>query len=136
MMARLVVCGVVFVLLVAAKLLFPEAVAGFARSAGRLIGRDADFREAFAAVGRAISGEEAVGQSLQEAYTAVFNPAEPSGEDAAEGQSGEPEPAAQAAPPDDPAPQNRLVGYLTPALPETPAKIGRASCRERVSWYV
>jgi len=40
---RLVICGVVFVLLVAVKLLFPEAVGGIARSAGRLIGRDADF---------------------------------------------------------------------------------------------
>ena len=36
---RLVICGVVFVLLVAVKLLFPEAVGGIARSAGRLIGR-------------------------------------------------------------------------------------------------
>lgn len=41
---------------------------------GQLLGRDADFKEAFAAVGRAVSGEEPVGESLQEAYTAVFSP--------------------------------------------------------------
>lgn len=73
-MLSLVICGIVFVLLVALKLLFPEAVSGFARSAGQLIGRNADFKEAFAAMGRAISGEEAVSESLQDAYTAVFNP--------------------------------------------------------------
>ena len=74
---RLVVCGVVFVLLVTAKLLFPEAVSSVARSAGQLIGRNADFKEAFAAMGRAISGEEPAAASLQDAYTAVFNPSAP-----------------------------------------------------------
>lgn len=71
---RLVICGVIFVLLVAVKLLFPQAVGRLAQSAGQLIGRDADFKEAFAAMGRAISGEEAVSDSLQDAYAAVFNP--------------------------------------------------------------
>lgn len=75
-MARLVICGAVFVLLVAVKLLFPQTVSRLARSAGQLIGRDADFQAAFAAVGRAVSGEAAVSDSLQEAYTAVFAPAE------------------------------------------------------------
>lgn len=73
-LVRLVACAAVFVLLVAVKLLFPETVSRLAQTAGRLIGRDADFKEAFAAVGRAVSGEEAVGDSLQDAYTAVFNP--------------------------------------------------------------
>jgi len=116
---RLMICGAVFVLLVAAKLLFPEAVSSMARSAGQLIGRNADFKEAFAAMGRAISGEEPAAASLQDAYTAVFNPdppdavgpAEPdsAGEnspargasqpDAPDGQSPQPAPAAQAAQP-------------------------------------
>ncbi len=74
--ARLVICGAIFVLLVAVKLLFPQTVSRLAQSAGQLIGRDADFQAAFAAVGRAISGEAAVGDSLQDAYTAVFSPAE------------------------------------------------------------
>lgn len=74
MAVRLIVCGVLFVLLVAVKLLFPEAVNAFARSAVSLIGRDADFQAAFAAVGRAVSGQADVADSLQDAYAAVFNP--------------------------------------------------------------
>ena len=73
---RLAICGVIFVLLVAVKLLFPQTVSRLAQTAGDLIGRDADFKEAFAAMGRAVSGEEPVGDSLQDAYTAVFNPGE------------------------------------------------------------
>ena len=75
-MIRLTVCGVIFVLLVAVKLLFPQTVSRLAQTAGELIGRDADFKEAFAAMGRAVSGEEGVGDSLQDAYAAVFNPTE------------------------------------------------------------
>ena len=71
---RLVICGALFVLLVGIKLLFPEVISGVAASAVRLIGGNADFREAFAAVGRAVSGDTAVSDSLQEAYTAVFQP--------------------------------------------------------------
>jgi len=73
---RLVICGAVFVLLVALKLLFPQSVSALSRSAGQLLGWDADFKEAFAAVGRAVSGEEEASESLQDAYTAVFGPAE------------------------------------------------------------
>ncbi len=76
-LVRLVICAVIFVLLVAVKLLSPGIVGDLSQSAGQLIGQDADFRAAFAAVGRAISGEGDVTDSLQDAYTAVFNPAEP-----------------------------------------------------------
>lgn len=93
-LVRLVICGVIFVLLVAVKLLFPETVDRLAGSARQLIGRDADFREAFAAVGRAVSGDQPVGDSLQEAYTAVFNPSS----------QPEAEPAPAAEPESQPAP--------------------------------
>lgn len=73
-LVRLVICGGLFVALVAVKLLFPQTVARLAQTAGELIGRDADFKEAFAAMGRAIGGEEPVGDSLHQAYTAVFGP--------------------------------------------------------------
>ena len=125
-MVRLVVCGIIFVLLVAVKLLFPDAVDGLAKSAGQLIGQSADFKEAFAAVGRAISGEQPVSDSLQDAYTAVFNPAPPT-EPAVQSN---PEPP-QAVPdrqdsPDTQAEResgSRLVKYTAPALPgpDTPA---------------
>ena len=73
---RLVICGAIFVFLVALKLLLPGAVNTLAQSAEELLGRDADFTEAFAAVGRAVSGEEGAADSLQDAYTAVFGPVE------------------------------------------------------------
>jgi len=71
---RLVICGVLFVLLVAVKVLFPQALGELSAAAGTLLIRDADFTEAFAAVGRAVSGEESVGDSLEDAYQAVFHP--------------------------------------------------------------
>ncbi len=73
---RLLVCGVALVLLVALKLLFPQQVSAFLQDASRFIGRDANFSEAFAAVGRAVSGEETVGRSLQDAFLAVFGSSE------------------------------------------------------------
>ncbi|MDE7244699.1 MAG: M23 family metallopeptidase [Oscillospiraceae bacterium] len=74
---RLVLCGVIFVCMVAVKFLFPEAAGNIRQSVGDLLGRNADFQEAFAAVGRAVSGEEPAGDSLRDAYTAVFNPTAP-----------------------------------------------------------
>lgn len=71
---KLVICGILFVLIVAVKLLWPQAVEGFGRSALQLIGSDADFKEAFAAMGRAASGEKGVTESLQDACVAVFGP--------------------------------------------------------------
>jgi len=115
---RLIICGILFVLLVAVKLLFPEAASGLVQSAGKLIGRNADFKEAFAAVGRAISGEETVRNSLQDAYAAVFSPAAPNSSTA------QPEPSATQTAPSDVSirnglePGGRLVRYTTPKLPE------------------
>lgn len=107
---RLVVCGIIFVLLVAIKLLFPQAASSLARSAGQLIGRDADFKEAFAAMGRAISGEAAVSDSLQDAYTAVFNPSpQPAGKRA----------RSSTAEPSSLDPGAKLVRYTTSSLPVT-----------------
>ena len=71
----LVLCGIVFVLLVAIKLLFPETAAQLAGTARQVISQDADFEEAFAAVGRMVSGEAPASDALQDAYVAVFNPA-------------------------------------------------------------
>ena len=111
-LARLTICGVVFVLLVAVKLLFPEAVSGFARSAGQLIGRNADFKEAFAAMGQAVSGQAAVSDSLQDAYTAVFSPSPPLEEESAA-------PSRTTASLD---PGARLLRYTAVRLPEAEAE--------------
>lgn len=77
---RLVICGAAFILIVALKFLLPQEIGLFAQRASHLIGRDANFSEAFAAVGRAVSGEESVSSSLQEAFLAVFGSAEVSQE--------------------------------------------------------
>ena len=118
---RLVICGGVFVALVAVKLLFPGALSSLARSAGELIGRDADFKEAFAAMGRAISGEAAVSDSLQDAYTAVFSPASGVPDTAPPEQ--QPEPASTG--PDQP--ETRLLRQVTPRLPQADDGISQAS---------
>ncbi len=87
-MVQLVICGGIFVLLAAWKLLSPQSIAPFARTAGGLLGQDADFRAAFSAVGRAIAGQSPVSDSLQEAYTAVFAPSRYEAERAAQVQKG------------------------------------------------
>ena len=71
---KLVICGVIFVFIVAVKLMFPGMAEEFGRTASRLIGNHADFKEVFSAIGRAASGEEQVEESLQDVYAAVFNP--------------------------------------------------------------
>ena len=71
---QLVVAGGIFVFLVLLKLIFPQSLAAVAGAVRDNLGRDADFKAAFAAVGEAIAGEKDVGDSLQEAYAAVFAP--------------------------------------------------------------
>lgn len=73
---QLMVAGGIFVLLVMLKLLVPQRIGAFALTVREGLGQNADFKAAFAAVGQAIAGERTVGDSLQEAYTAVFAPEE------------------------------------------------------------
>lgn len=81
---RLVVCGIVLALILVCKTLFPDQIGAFAQSISQIVGRNANFSEAFASVGRAMSGEEDVGQSLQDAFHAVFGPSEIQAEGEAE----------------------------------------------------
>ena len=69
---RTVVCGAIFVALVALKLLLPGGMAEVRSTLGAWLVRDADFVSAFSAVGRAVSGEDGVLDSLENAYVAVF----------------------------------------------------------------
>ena len=121
---RLLICGLIFVLLVAVKLLFPDTLNRMAESAKQLIGRDADFEEAFAAVGRAVSGERPVGDSLQEAYAAVFNPT-PQPEVPTEEPEPAPEPQPENAGTSAPAPDATLLRYNALTLPEADKEIMR-----------
>ena len=127
---QLVACGSIFVALVAAKLLFPDAVGRLAESARQLIGLDADFKEAFAAVGRAVSGEGPVGDSLQDAYSAVFNPADPTEPEAVpvepeQQPSPQPEPEDEANAPSSTDTGAQLLRHSTLPLPEADKELMR-----------
>lgn len=72
LMLQLVVCGGIFVALVAAKLLLPSRMAAFNERLSTAMERNMDVQAVFSAVGRAFSGEEGVA----EVYQAVFHPEE------------------------------------------------------------
>ena len=72
MLLQLIVCGVLFVALIGLKLLLPGNLSVLRGTLGQWLVRDADFVSAFSAVGRAASGEQDWGDSLSEAYVAVF----------------------------------------------------------------
>ncbi len=65
-------CGALFVALIGLKLLMPGNLSALRGTLGQWLVRDADFISAFSAVGRAASGEQDWGDSLSEAYVAVF----------------------------------------------------------------
>lgn len=69
---RTIVCGAIFVALVGLKLVLPGSLASVRGTLGSWLVRDADFVSAFSAVGRAVSGEGGVLDSLEDAYVAVF----------------------------------------------------------------
>ena len=84
MIVQVIVCGALFVALVGLKLIMPDHLSTLRGTLGQWLVRDADFVSAFSAVGRAASGEQAWGDSLSEAYVAVFG-----GESKAQEVSGE-----------------------------------------------
>ena len=69
---NVVVCGVVFVVLIALKLLLPEKMTGVRGAVGAWLVRDADFTSAFSALGHAVSGEGSALDAIEGAYIAVF----------------------------------------------------------------
>lgn len=74
--ARLITCGIALALITAFRLVFPQMCSALWQSVVPVVGQDPDFAEAFAAVGRAVGGEEAAEQSLQDAFQAVFGSSE------------------------------------------------------------
>lgn len=67
-----VICGILFIALITLKLVMPGNLSGMRGTLGQWLVRDADFTEAFSAVGRAVTGESGIRESLSEAYLAVF----------------------------------------------------------------
>lgn len=73
---QFVICGGLFVLLVAVKLFLPENMAAVNQRLSGALEQDMDVESVFRAVGRAFSGEEAVETAAEEVYRAVFHPEE------------------------------------------------------------
>ena len=67
-----VICGILFVALIALKLVMPGNLGTVRETLAQWLVRDADFVSAFSAVGRAVSGEGGIADSLSDAYVAVF----------------------------------------------------------------
>ena len=71
---QLVICGSVFVLLVAIKLLLPGRMAALNATLSDALQQNMDLQAVFSAVGRTFSGEEDWTGAAEEVYRAVFEP--------------------------------------------------------------
>ena len=71
---QLMVSGIIFVLLVAVKLLFPKQMAFVREPLGWMLDNNMDVKEVFAAVGDVFSGDEWEGEALGPVYQVVFGP--------------------------------------------------------------
>lgn len=66
------VCGVLFAVLVLLKLVLPGNLSAFRGTLAQWLVRDADFAEAFSAVGHAVTAPQRFVESMENAYVAVF----------------------------------------------------------------
>lgn len=71
---QLIVSAALLLTVVGLKLAAPSLVEQHRGALLELMGSRADLQAAFSAVGRAVSGQGAVGEALTDAYTAVFGP--------------------------------------------------------------
>lgn len=71
---QLVACGGMFVLLVTVKLLLPGRLDAIGQKVNAALRQNMDIQAVFAAIGEAASGQQDVGQALDEVYEAVFHP--------------------------------------------------------------
>lgn len=73
-LAQLAVSAVLLLAVVVVKITAPSAMDQYRDRLLDLMAGQTDFRAAFSAVGRAVSGQGTVGRALNDAYTAVFGP--------------------------------------------------------------
>ena len=78
-LAQLAVSAVLLLAVVVVKITAPSAMDRYRDRLLDLMAGQTDFRAAFSAVGRAVSGQGAVGKALNDAYTAVFGPQDTGG---------------------------------------------------------
>lgn len=71
---RLVTCGGIFVLLVAAKLLLPGRMAGVSQKLSEAMTRSVDVQAVFSAVGGLFTKDGTPAEAADEVYRAVFRP--------------------------------------------------------------
>lgn len=71
---RLVTCGGIFVLLVAAKLLLPGRMAGVSQKLSEAMTRSVDVQAVFSAVGGLFTKDGTPAEAADEVYRAVFHP--------------------------------------------------------------
>lgn len=80
---RLVICGGVFVLLVAAKLLLPGKMAAFNQKLSETMTRSVDVQAVFSAVGGLFGKDGTPAETADQVYQAVFHPETAAGKTAA-----------------------------------------------------
>ena len=71
---RLLICAAIFLAMVVTKVNMPERFSELRSIVSGQINQSVDYREVFSAVGRAVSGEATVRQSLSDVYAEVFHP--------------------------------------------------------------
>ncbi len=78
---QMAVSAVILLAVVICKLAAPGTAERYRVKVLTLLGEDTDFAAAFSAVGRAVSGQGELGDTLNDAYVAVFGPREVTAED-------------------------------------------------------
>lgn len=73
-LAQFVICAVIFISVVAVKLLLPGKLGAVRDSVSAAMSRNMDVTEVFSAVGKAFSGKENFKKGAREVYQAVFHP--------------------------------------------------------------
>jgi len=73
-LARLVICGAIFVALVLSKILLPNHMVKLNQRISQALTRNMDVQAVFSSVGKAFSGESEIGRVADEVYQAVFHP--------------------------------------------------------------
>lgn len=71
-LVQLTISGAILVAVVAVKLTSPSFLEPYRQQLLQWMGQESDFVAAFSAVGRAVSGNDDVGDALNDAYVAVF----------------------------------------------------------------
>ena len=73
-LARLVICGAIFVVLVLSKVLLPDHMVKLNQRISQAMTRNMDVQAVFSSVGKAFSGESEISRFADEVYQAVFHP--------------------------------------------------------------